>query len=532
MAKKGKTKNIISGDIKGHILELSKWMAKGIYEKDHIIIMSLLCAVAGENLFLLGPPGTAKSMVASRLKSIFKAGKSFDYLMSRFSTPDEIFGPVSISKLKNEDKYQRLTEGYLPDADVVFLDEIWKAGPSIQNTLLTVINEHLYHNGGETIKVPMKILIAASNELPAKDEGLEALWDRFLVRMVSNCIENDTSFFKMLMAENEISEPLPDQLYLTEEIYSKWQLESKSIGMNEAVMNAIKILRKQLYVLEKEDKNQLRFYVSDRRWRKAYRLMQTSAYLNGRQEINLTDYLLLIHCLWNDVETMPEILKAIVNSITSPIHKSLMKLDKSFKSLMSQQNNQVNYNQQTSSLPQDSDFLIYDYFYYLIENYPEHNTYFSKWDYNSLSDTERDGIKYFDTKRNYNIIHLLVPGKPFEGRLPNATKMKKVKVKKYSGGVIIDDIPYSFKSKANNNSEEPRDQDLSLYGKITRAQDTFRKIVQEWDDIIVNNWRNCDNIFLSPNDLALVMETNKELEEMIKTTEVKFNNILLMLNKK
>ena len=102
MAKKQKKvvqSELSSNRQREHIQSLVDWMSQGVYEKEQIIAVALLCAVAGENIFLLGPPGTAKSMVASRLKQVFRDGKSFDYLMSRFSTPDEIFGPVSISKL-------------------------------------------------------------------------------------------------------------------------------------------------------------------------------------------------------------------------------------------------------------------------------------------------------------------------------------------------------------------------------------------------------------------------------------------------
>ena len=223
--------------ILGHI-------SQGLFEKDHIIALALLSAISGESIFLLGPPGTAKSEVARRLKMVFQDASAFEYLMSRFSTPDEIFGPVSIQKLKEQDTYERKVEGFLPAASIVFLDEIWKAGPAIQNALLTVINEKIYQNGTQTIHVPMKCLVAASNELPAEDEGLEALWDRFLMRVVSNCIEDERTFYKMLTMDEMPAVAIPEELRLTDEQFESWKQQAKAVAVPKRILNAITAIRK------------------------------------------------------------------------------------------------------------------------------------------------------------------------------------------------------------------------------------------------------------------------------------------------
>ncbi|MEL6143143.1 MAG: AAA family ATPase, partial [Bacteroidota bacterium] len=162
------------------IKELLTALTKGLYEREEAVHLAFLTAVAGESIFLLGPPGVGKSLIARRLKYAFADGISFEYLMSKFTTPDEIFGPISIKKLKEEDKYERLTDRYLPGANIVFLDEIWKAGPAIQNALLTILNERIYRNGEEDLRVNIRGILTASNELPPKNKSLAPIWDRFL----------------------------------------------------------------------------------------------------------------------------------------------------------------------------------------------------------------------------------------------------------------------------------------------------------------------------------------------------------------
>ena len=328
-------------------------MNRGIYEKETEISLSLLAALAGESIILLGPPGVAKSMVARQLKTAFRDAQSFEYLMSRFSTPDEIFGPVSIQKLKTSDTYERAVEGYLPTADVVFLDEIWKAGPAIQNTLLTVINEKIFRNGNREMHLPLKLLVAASNELPAKGEGLEALWDRFVIRIESRPIKLEKNFRAMLLDSHaDFLGPTDftdstdfsgftgglghadfadnadfSDLKITSEEYAEWTERIDKIGVKGEVLDAISAIRKSLRAVNVDEAAERRnIYVSDRRWKNTVRLLRTSAFMQDREEVDICDLLPIYHCLWQEPEERDAIRNIVIRALFSPFADKLVEM--------------------------------------------------------------------------------------------------------------------------------------------------------------------------------------------------------------
>ena len=176
-----------------------------------------------------------------------------------------------------------------------------------------------------------------------------------------------------------------------------------------------------------------------------------------------------------------------------------------------------------------NEFAEYDYFYYLVENYPSGETYFSKWDYSALNNHPKDGVRYFDSKRNKNIIHALMPGRPFDAVTQNASNLTKVKIQKCANGVIIDGTPYSFRKRNNDSISPEHMQRLPVYQRISAIQESYKSCVAEWEAQIAENWIDCDNIFLSPNDLGLIKKMIKEVTEQRKTIEVKLNNVVMMI---
>ena len=390
-------------EIKERIQLLLSEMNRGVYEKEAEIGLSLLAALAGESILLLGPPGVAKSMVARRLKRAFVDARAFEYLMSRFSTPDEIFGPVSISRLKESDKYERAVNGYLPTADVVFLDEIWKAGPAIQNTLLTVINEKLFRNGDTELKLPLKLLVAASNELPTQGEGLEALWDRFLIRMISTCVKQEEAFYQMLLDDGDEEEQETCQWQISDEEYAGWQKEIRQITVAAEVLSCITEIRRNLEKVGIQGSEIHRnVYVSDRRWKNIVKLLKASAFVHGRKEACLTDLLPIYHCLWNEPDECADIRQIVVRALFVPCVKEIAAINLSLKSdLKVSRVREALEKARQKGDRRDDDLMIIDHFYYQIENHGTGNTYIFIVDYKNLKeyspkDAPATGVMYAD----------------------------------------------------------------------------------------------------------------------------------------
>lgn len=496
-------------------------ITQGLYEKEQILALALLCLVSGESYFLLGPPGTAKSEVSRRLKMLLRNATAFEYLMSRFSTPDEIFGPISVQKLKNEDIYERKTDGYLPSADIVFLDEIWKAGPSIQNALLTVINERIYQNGNATLRVPMKCLIAASNELPAEDEGLEALWDRFLVRVVSNCIQNEKTFYKMLQMQEMPTITIPKELLLSEEQLQAWRLPINAVMVPQHILEIITVVRQRLKQAgEAENAKAEDWYISDRRWRKVINLLRTSAFLNGRCAIDYSDMLLLIHVLWNRDECIEPVLRIVSESMFADIQTDMLQCEKDYQSNYNQYVQQVHTTQATQV--DESRFAIFNYLYIALMDYPAGKCYFPKISYGMLnSSADISGVVYYDKTLNVMMIrnydkHLGA----FE--LSNQQQVQVVRLRRGPGCLVVDDIPYPIIQKGGEalTPQPTIQEEKSTDSLLIRINTIEVAIKQRIEDI-----KSSDNLFVVREDLQLLQTASKQLLKNIATTRAKITNL-------
>lgn len=282
------------------------------YERDELIEGAICAILTSNHVIIIGPPGTAKSQLANDLCSRITGANYFQWLLTKFTTPEEIFGSISLKGLEN-DEYRRVTTNKLPESHIAFLDEIFKSSSSILNSLLTVINERVYFNGTEKINTPLITLFGASNELPTDEDELDALYDRFLVRFVVGYIEEDFRFLKMIQGRDDKNEPTTFSL----QELSKLKEKVIRVEIPQAVYKILLRIRKEL--------NAKGISLSDRRYKSSVSLIKAKAFINGREMAKEEDVKILENVLWKDPAEIPDI-KSTLHSVLFGYREQLKEL--------------------------------------------------------------------------------------------------------------------------------------------------------------------------------------------------------------
>ena len=278
--------------------------------KDDIIDLMAICLVARENLFLYGPPGTAKSAMVNEMAKLLN-GKNFEYLLTRFTEPNELFGPFDIRKLREGDLVTN-TQGMLPEANLIFLDELLNANSAILNSLLMVLNEKVFKRGHEKKKLPVALIVGASNHLP-EDEALQALFDRFLLRAYCDNIDVDL-LDQVLDAGWKMEDKNAAQEVPSLELEDVFELQSKitQIDLSKIRPTYLELIRKL---------RNAGIAISDRRAVKLQRLIAASAIICKR-EFAVSSDLWVLRYIWDNLDQV-EILEGMISDVISTEEEAL-----------------------------------------------------------------------------------------------------------------------------------------------------------------------------------------------------------------
>lgn len=268
--------------------QIQQCLNSKFYDREAEIEALMTALLSRQHILFIGPAGTGKSALSSMLGEMVEGSMYFQHLLTPFSTPEELFGVLSLKDLE-QGIYKRNIERMLPEAHFAFIDEIFKANSAILNSLLTLINERIFYNNGVPVAAPLMTLVGSSNEYIEEGEGLEALFDRFLLRYEVDYIREENSFISMLKNDQEIQVP---KLTLSE--LFQHQECVKEVGISDTIYKALAKVRTKL-----RDEG---IRPSDRRFKQSLSLLRAKAYLDGRAHVNRADLVVLKHALWETVE--------------------------------------------------------------------------------------------------------------------------------------------------------------------------------------------------------------------------------------
>lgn len=272
-------------------------------ERSGEIEMLTVALLTNEHCLMVGEPGTGKTLL-SGFFARFLDGDMFSILLNKFTTLEELFGPVSFSGLKN-DTFERKLDGKAADAGVLVLDEIFKGSSSILNATLALLNERVFHNGGKVVDCPLRIAVGLSNEWP-EDDSLNALFDRFLYRKIVDPIQSESGVDRLMFGD--IEDPVFKSI--SESELNAAQKDVAAVSWSQSAKNAFTAIRKECM------SNGI--IIGDRRLRKSVGACKAVAWLDGRDEVTKEDLMILQHILWVDPAEQPKLVASIVMKHAAP----------------------------------------------------------------------------------------------------------------------------------------------------------------------------------------------------------------------
>ena len=282
-----------------------------LLERETAVDAAMLALLTGEHVVFLGPPGTAKSLLVRSVCERITGATYFERLLTKFSTPEELFGPLSLSSLE-QDRYVRVKDGTVVEANIAFIDEVFKANSSILNSLLSLMNERTYHESGLAVPVPLLSLFAASNETP-EDASLDALYDRFLLRVEVPYITDDASLRNLF-----IDARVPSSAQITLDDLQKAQAQASKVKLTDAAVEGILAIKHEL---EAEG-----ITASDRRWKQCAKLIKAHAWLSGDGEATEEHTDVLVQALWNTPDQR-RVVERCVSKIANPLNLEAVELE-------------------------------------------------------------------------------------------------------------------------------------------------------------------------------------------------------------
>jgi MoxR-like ATPase len=300
----------VMSKVQAEIKNVEREMNDKFFERKDEVRGLLVGLVSRHHVLLLGDPGTGKSALTEELCSRIN-GSYFRWLMSRTSTPEELYGPISLKALEN-DSYRRVTTAKLPEAQIGFLDEIFKCNSAVLNSLLSILNERLFFNDGQAIKVPLQMVVGASNELPEDREELGALWDRFTLRYIPEYISDPRNFEAMLTGVSKV----PTTTYIDQQDLTTAQTEASMVDVSRLIPQVL-VLRQKMV--------EMNIPVSDRRWKQSLDLIKANAWLEGRTQASDEDLEILAHSLWVEPNQRLQI-RQLIMSLANPLDQEALEL--------------------------------------------------------------------------------------------------------------------------------------------------------------------------------------------------------------